>query len=341
MFKNFIWANEKYLWLLALVVVLFILVLILGRYYRRIYQSFGKAEVVQDLMPDFSRAKKVWKSMLLVLVIALLVIALARPQIGAEKSTRKVKGSEIVLVVDVSNSMLARSKPDAMSRLDKVKIAANYLINQMQADHVALVIFAADAAMVMPMSDDYDAMRMYLNNLTTTYMSSQGTAIGQALDMAMDAFTGEKDVNKAIVLFSDGENLEGMVKDQIQRAKENKIRIYTAGVGSERGNPIFLPSGQALEYHGQIVISKQDADFLKRLAAQTKAIYVNIDKRQAGVEAIYQDIEKHATGKIASFSRYEDIFDYFVGIALVFLLLQIIMNERKNRLAKKIKLFEK
>ncbi len=341
MMQNLFWANEKYLWLLGLVPVLLILVFVMARFYRRAYRSLGRQGVIDDLMPEARRAKKVWKVLLLVFALAFLVIALARPQIGAEKSTRRVKASEIVMVVDVSNSMLARPKPGAMSRLDKVKIAANYMISLMKADRVALVIFAGDAAMVMPMSDDYDALRMYLNNLTTTYVSSQGTAIGQALDMAIDAFTDSKDVNKAIVLFSDGENLEGKVDDQIKRAKEEKIRIYTAGVGAKRGNPIFLPGGQTLEYHGQVVISKQDDQFLKHLAAATRGIYVNIDKKQAGIEAIYQDIEKHATGKVASFSRYEDIFEYFVGIALILLLLEIIMTERKNRLMQKIKLFEK
>ncbi len=341
MFNNLYWANEKYLWLLALIPVLLVLVIVFSRYYRNAYNSFGRQEVIKDLMPGAKRAKKVWKLLFLIVALSMLIIALARPQIGAEKSTHKVKASEIVLVVDVSNSMLARSKPDAMSRLDKVKIATNYLINQMKADRVALVIFAGDAAMVMPMSDDYDALRMYLNNLTTTYVSSQGTAIGQALDMAIDAFTDAKDVNKAIVLFSDGENLEGKVDDQVKRAKEEKIRIYTAGVGSQRGNPIFLPNGQTLEYKGQVVISKQDVDFLKSLALETKGMYVNIDKKQAAIEAIYQDIEKHATGKVSSFSRYEDIYEYFVGVALFFLLMVIIMSERKNRLMGKIKLFEK
>ena len=341
MFQSLVWQNEKYFWLFLLVLVLLVILILYAHFYKKVSKEFGRKEVILQLMPLASKAKKIWKSLLLIFIIAILIFALARPQIGTEKSYRKVKASEIVLVIDVSNSMLARSNPNALSRLDKVKLAVNYLINRVKADQLALIIFSSDAAMVMPMSNDYEVLKMYVNNLNTTYFSSQGTAVGTALDMAMNAFTDKKDINKAIILFSDGENLEGQVSEQIQRAKQEKIRIYTVGVGSERGNPIYLPNGKMLEYKGQVVISKQVRDFLVKLATQTKGLYVNIDNNQTNVKVVYQDIYKHATGKVSTYSRYEEVYDYFVAIALILLILQIFMLERKNRFLRKIKLFER
>ncbi len=341
MFENLIWAHQKYLWLLLLIPVLIALVWINALRYKRAVREFGRREVLAGLMPEASLARKVWKNIFLILALMLLIIALARPQLGVEKSTKKSKGSEVVIVLDISNSMLARSHPQDMSRLDKAKIAIFHLLNKMENDRVALVIFAGEAAMVMPMTDDYDALRMYLNSVNPSYISSQGTAIGEALDLAINAFTPEADVNKAIILISDGEDLEGHADEQAKMAKEKKIRIYTVGVGDKRGNPIFLPGGRTLEYKGQVVISKLHEEYLKKLAAITNGGYVNINNRPGAIEAIYQDIKKHATGKISAYSRYEDIFEYFVAAALVILLFEILFLERKNRFIRKIKLFEK
>ncbi len=334
-----IFKYKELLWLLAVVPVMWFLTWLWAYIYKKRLKNLGNVDVVKTLMPEASLRKKVRRNIFMSLVVALLIIALARPQLGIEKGTRQAKGSEIVIVMDISNSMLARRHPGDLSRLDHAKLAVYRLISKLQNDRVALVIFAGDAALVMPMTDDYEALKLYVSSLQPSYISTQGTAIADALSLAINAFTPNPDVNKAILLISDGEDLAGKADQVAQLAKEKGIRIYTAGVGSIRGNPIYLPGGRRLEYKGEVVISKQDPAYLKKLAAITGGSYVDITNRPGAIDFIYQDIEKHATGTISSYSRYEEIFDYFVGAALIILLMIFTMVERKTRWVRKLNIF--
>ncbi len=341
MFENLRFAHINLLWWLLIVPLIWILTYIWAVLHKRRIKKLGNLEVIRSLMPEFALNKKVWRNIWVSLVIALLIIALAQPQIGSEKGTRKAKGSEIVIVLDISNSMLARKSPRDMSRLDYAKLAIYRLLSQMQNDQVALVIFAGDAALAIPMTNDYDALKLYVSDINPSYITRQGTAISDALSLAINAFTPNPNVNKAIILISDGENLAGKADNMIQLAKQKGIRIYTAGVGSPRGNPIYLSDGRPLEYHGQIVISRQDVHFLKNLAASTGGIYVDITKNPDAIKYIYQNILKHATGTISAYTRYDEIFDYFVGAAIFLMFLVLIMVERRNRWIKRLNLFEK
>ncbi len=340
MLENLRFLHINVLWWLLLVPVFWILTYIWAKIYKRNLKLLGKLEVIKSLMPEASLRKKVWWNIWISIVFALLIIALAQPQVGVEKGTKKAKGSEIVLVIDISNSMLARRSPNDMSRLDIAKLAIYRLLSQMQNDQVAIVIFAGDAALAIPMTQDYDALKLYISQLNTSFISRQGTAISDALGLAINAFTPNPDVNKAIILFSDGEDLAGKADAMIEEAKKQHIRIYTAGVGSPRGNPIYLNNGAAFEYKGQVVISKQDVSFLKNLAAQTQGIYVDITHHPNAIDIIYKDIEKHATGTISTYSRYKNIFEYFVAPAILLLLIAMVMVERKNRWIEKLRIFD-
>ncbi len=341
MFENLRFAHINLLWWLLIVPAIWILTYVWAVLHKKRIKKLGNLQVIRTLMPEFALHKKVWRNIWISLVVALLIIALAQPQIGSEKGTRKAKGSEIVLVLDISNSMLARKSPKDMSRLDYAKLAIYRLLSKMQNDQVALVIFAGDAALAIPMTTDYDALKLYVSDINPSYITRQGTAIADALSLAINAFTPNPNVNKAIVLISDGEDLAGKADNMIQLAKQKGIRIYTAGVGSTRGNPIFLRNGRPLEYNGQVVISRQDAKFLKSLAARTGGIYVDITKKPDAISYIYQDILKHATGTISAYTRYNEIYDYFVGAAIFLMFLVLIMVERKNRWIKRLNLFEK
>ncbi len=340
MFENFRFEHKELLWLLAIVPVMWLLTWLWAYTYKKRLKNLGNLQVIKTLMPEAALSKKVWKNIWYSIAIILLILALARPQIGIEKGTRQAKGSEIVIVMDISNSMLARKSPNDLSRLDRAKLAVYRLISKLQNDRVALVIFAGDAALVMPMTDDYEALKLYVSSLKPSYISTQGTAISDALALAINAFTPNPDVNKAIILFSDGEDLAGKADAIAQEAKQKGIRIYTAGVGSVRGNPIYLPGGKPMEYKGQIVISKQDPAYLRKLAAITSGAYVDITNRPSTIDYIYQDIEKHSTGTISAYSRYEEIFYYFVGAALLVLLIIFSIVERKTRWHRKLNIFQ-
>ncbi len=339
--ENWKFANSQLLWLLLIIPVLWIFIKLWIVRYRKCMKKFGRAEVISGLFPEAKLSKKIWKDFIMTFAMAFLIIALARPQVGVEKSTKEAKGSEIVMVMDVSNSMLARKSPKDLSRLDKAKFAAYRLINRFKNDKVSLVIFAGQAAMVMPMTDDYDALRLYISELSTNYIYTQGTALSDALELAKNAFTPDQDVNKAVVIFSDGEDLYGKADDIAKEMSSEGIRIYTVGIGSPRGNPIYLPGGNTLTYKGNIVISKMDESYLKKLASIGKGLYVNATNRPDAVKAIYEDIEKHSSGISSVYSRFADVFYYFVAIALFLLFIEFFILERKNRWISKFNLFEK
>ncbi len=339
--SGFRFAYPHMLLLLWLVPVFVILIWLWARKYKQNLASIGQLSVVRQMMPEARYRKKLWRSILMLVIFVLGVLVVARPQIGSEKAHRKVKGSEIVLVMDVSNSMLARPNANAMSRLDIAKMAAMRMLSRMRNDLVAVVIFAGDAALVVPMTDDYSAVGTYISGLSTSYIERQGTAISDALQLAINAFTPNKNVNKAIVLFSDGEDLEGKADQMVALAKSKGIRIYTAGVGSVRGNPIYLPNGGLLYYHGQVVISRQHPKYLQQIAAATGGAYIDITNHPDKIDFIYNQIEKHASGSVAVFSHYADLYPYLIGLILLLLLIEIMTNERVNRLLQKIKLFEK
>lgn len=326
-------ANPYFLYLLLLI-PLYIALFMLARYSRKKkLEHFGTAGVLERLIPNYSTSKGILKLILLSLVWACLVIAAANPQSGSKLERIQRKGIDLVFALDVSNSMLAEDITP--NRLARAKQAISSLVDQLEDDRIGLVVFAGDAYVQMPVTTDFAATRLYLDNISTTSVPVQGTAIGKAIEKASECF-GDSKQSKAIILITDGENHEDDAIEAAKNAASNGIKVYTIGMGSPQGAPIPVYNGNMIigykkDNAGATVISKLDESLLKQIADAGKGIFVRANNSSAGVKEVFNhisDLEKNEfDAKV--FSDYEDRFGIFLFAALLLLLIEIMIPDRK------------
>lgn len=336
--------EPKYLYflvLLALVTVLFMLQLFWGRKKRR---EFANDELLKQLAPDSSVFKPILKFVTLALVLVALIIALVNPKIGTKMETVKRQGIDIVFALDVSKSMLAEDV--APNRLEKSKQLISQIINSLGSDRIGIVGYAGSAYPVLPMTTDYSIAKMYLQNMNTDMVSSQGTALNDAINMATNYFDAV-DTSKLIILVSDGEDHGDGADQASEIAKEKGIKIITIGVGTEKGGPIPIKdrNGRVEEYkkdsNGETVITQMHPETLETIAENADGGYIPGNSTKEVVEQIknaLDNIEKteFETQQIA---EYQTQYQWFVGIAFVLLLLDIFFLERKTKWLQKLNLF--
>jgi len=334
-FENPVFLNL--FWILPLMVVIYYV------YYRwksRTAKKLGDQEIVRLMMPHRSGWRSHFKFFLNLLTISSLIIALANPQIGSQLEKVKRKGIDIIIALDVSNSMLAEDiKPN---RLERAKQSINRLIDDLENDRLGLVVFAGKAYTQLPITTDYAAAKLMVSTVSTDLVPVQGTAIGKAIEMASTAFNQEKS-GKAIIIITDGETHDEEALDRVNEAAEKGIRTYTIGLGLPEGAPIpMYRNGQMVGFKkdrsGSTVITRLDETMLQQLADAGKGIYVRASNSQVGLNRIFDEIKRleQNTYDVKSYSDYEDRFQYFVGIALLLLFINYILNERKSRLADKL-----
>ncbi len=333
----------------ALLLIPFILLIfILYMYWkRRAVRHFGESEVVSRLMPMVSANRPVLKIIFFILAYTFLVIAIANPQVGSKLVKAKREGSDLVIALDVSNSMLAEDiRPN---RLTRAKQSISKLIDKLEGDRVGIVIFAGKAYTQLPITTDYSAAKMFLENISTDNVPTQGTAIGDAIDMAMTSFKEDDKRGKAIIIITDGEDHEGNAVESAKKAEEKGIRIYTIGMGTPEGAPIpiYDPNGNLTGYkkdrQGQTVISKLDENMLQQIASAGDGSYIRASNSRDGLKKIFDDINSLQKSEIETrmYSEYEDRFQYFLGLGLIFLIMEFLIGERKSKWAHKIKLFNR
>lgn len=326
-----IFANSIYLWLLLIVPVI---PLIYGfqRYLRRRkIREFGDERLVNELMPSWSPSKGWVKVGLLSLAFAFFVLGLARPQIGAKLSNREIHGSEIMICLDVSNSMLAQDY--SPNRLDRAKLAISKISDRLVDDRIGLIIFAGTSFVQIPITSDYVSAKMFLGNVGTESVPVQGTAIADAIRTAAKSFSAQSDKSRAIVVITDGENHED---DPIEAAKElagTGIKIYTVGVGSEKGQPIPMDGELLKDKDGNIVVTKLDEETLRRIAKEGNGAYVHAGNDEFGLNPIIDDLRKLENEKLNSivFEEYDEQYMYFFAIALALLVAESLVGERKSK----------
>jgi Ca-activated chloride channel homolog len=340
----FRFANEDYLYLLLLIPVI-ILLWILNEYRkRRALKRFGNIDLVKKLIPELSKTRPVLKFILQISAISLAIIMLARPQFGSKIEEVKRQGVEVILALDVSNSMLAEDiQPN---RLERAKQAISRLVENLDNDKIGLIVFAGDAYTQIPMTTDYISAKMFLSTIGPEMVAKQGTAIGSAIELGMRSFTPGTGRSRALIIITDGENHED---DPVAKAKEASsagIIIHTIGIGSTEGVPIALSAGGKKDYmkdtDGNTVISKLDENILKDIALAANGRYVRANNSNIGLDEIYNEIKKlkkqELEGKM--FTEYNDQFQIFAGACLLLLLIDFLIMERKNRRFANLRIFK-
>ena len=326
-----IFAYEKYLLLLLLVPIFPLAYAVLMALRKRRIARLADKRMAAELMPSYSRARGWVKVVLFSLGFMFFTIGLARPQIGAKLSQRQTRGAEIMICLDVSNSMLAQDY--SPNRLERAKLAISSLVDKLRDDRIGLIVFAGNSFVQLPITTDYVSAKMFLSSIDTGVVPVQGTAIGDALMTAARSFSAQSEKSRVIILITDGENHED---DAISAAKEvakSGIRIYTIGVGSAQGQPIPVNGSLLEDKDGNIVVSKLDEKVLKQVASAGGGAYIHAGNEEFGLNPIIDDIRKMEKEEFSSvvFEEYDEQFMYFFGLALVFFSLTALVGERKTK----------
>ena len=324
-------ADYKYLYLLILVPV-FLMGYGIMRYMRaRRVKTFGDPALVEALMPSRSRSKGWVKAVLFSLAFAFFAIGLARPRTGAKLAERNTKGAEIIVALDVSNSMLAQDY--SPNRLERAKLSIARLTERLQEDRIGLVIFAGTSFVQLPVTTDYVSAKMFLNSIDTGSIPVQGTAIGDAIRLSIKSFSAQSEKSRVIVVISDGENHEDDAVGAAKQAAELGIKVYTIGVGSAEGQPIPMDGELLKDKEGNIVVTKLNEQMLRDIARAGGGAYIHAGGEEFGLNPIIQDIRRMEDEEFGSvvFEEYDEQYMYFFGIALLLFVIEMIIGERKPR----------
>jgi Ca-activated chloride channel homolog len=341
--EMFRFAYSEYLWGL-LIIPLLVLFFIWSRISRKkALNRFGNKQTIKELMPFESKSRPVFKFFILMLALALFIIGAARPQFGSKLKKVKREGIELIIALDVSNSMMAEDiQPN---RLERAKRAIARLVDRLKNDKIGLIVFAGEAYVQLPITSDYNSAKLFLNSVNTQIVPIQGTAIGTAINMGIRSFSPEGDANKAIIVITDGENHEDNAVTAAQDAVENGIIVHTIGMGLPQGSPIPIVRNGQKDYlkdrEGNVVVTKLDEAMLEKIASAGNGIYVRANNAQVGLNTLFDEINKMEKEEIESlvYSEYDDQFQYFYAAGLLLLLLEFIILERKNRYLMKVRLF--
>ncbi len=336
--------EPTYFYLLLLVPALALLYFMYLAWRRKAQNYFGDKELLEKLSPERSQNKPLIKFILALAVISFLSLALVNPQIGSRLETVQREGIDLVFAVDVSKSMLAEDvKPN---RLERAKLIISRSIDELVSDRIGIITYAGRAYPQLPITTDYGAARLFLKNVNTDLIPSQGTAIGEAIDLATRYFDDEDQKNRLLVILSDGEDHEEGIDAVISEALEAQIKIYTIGLGTERGGPIPVKNrgvitGYKKDQNGEVVITKLNAPLLQEIAEQGDGAFLDGNRTRKAVEQLMEALLKMEKSQFETslFADYEDQFQWLLAPALLLLLLDVFILERKTQWFKSLNLF--
>lgn len=337
----FRFAHIEFLWLLLAIPVLVALHIWITRRKRQQLQLFGDPELMAELMPNASRIRPHVKFALMLTALSLLIIGIARPQYGTKEQTVKRQGIEIMIALDISNSMLAEDV--APNRLERAKQMLSKLVDQMVDDKLGVVVFAGDAFTQIPITCDYVSAKMYLQSITPDIIPAQGTAIGKAITTCVSSFgTEDTEKSRAIILITDGENHEDDAQAAAKMAKEKGIHVFVVGIGKPEGSPI--PDGRGgfkKDRQGTVVVSRLSEDMCQEVAAAGGGMYVRADNSNTATRALEKEIDKLGKQEIETkvYSDYNEQYQSFIFIALLLLVIDFFIFSRKNKSISRINLF--
>ena len=331
-----------FLWLLWIIPVLILVRFIGWRKRRAILRRLGDPELLKQLMPDISKYRPTVKFVLMLAALALLIVMVARPQMGSKVSDDKRNGIETMICLDISNSMLAEDV--AASSLDKSKMLIENLVDNFSNDKIGLIVFAGDAFVQLPITSDYVSAKMFLQNISPSLIQTQGTNIAQAISLASKSFTQQENIGRAIIVITDGENHEVGAQDAAQMANKKGINVFILGIGNAKGAPIPMGDGSYLtDNAGNTVMTALNEQMCRELAQAGKGQYIHVDNTSDVEKALNDDLAKLQKGDMISviYSAYDEQFQA-VGILIILLLLvEVCMMEVKNPMLRNIKFFKK
>ena len=338
----FRFANIEILWSLLLIPLFAAAYIVQTRRKRRQLQEFGAPELVAGLMPDSSHVRPAVKFGILMLALTLLILAAARPQYGQKSETVKRQGIEVMIALDVSNSMMAEDV--APNRLDRAKQLMNKLIDKMTDDKVGLVVFAGEAYVQLPITCDYVSAKMFLSTITPDLIKTQGTAIGSAIRTSVRAFGSEQsEASRAIVLITDGENHEDDALAAAKEAKDKGIQTFVVGIGKPEGSPIPIPGTGTFrkDRSGQVVVTRLNEQMCREVAQAGNGIYVRCDNTNTAMRAVQKELDKLATSEIETqvYTDYQEQYQSFALLALLLLIAEFFIMSRQNRAVNRWNLF--
>ncbi|MCQ2310990.1 MAG: VWA domain-containing protein [Paludibacteraceae bacterium] len=338
----FRFADIEILWLLTLIPVLAVAFILYTRHKRRQLLEFGDPSLIAELMPDASHKRPKIKFSLLMVAFALLILAAARPQFGQKSEKIQRQGIEVMIALDISNSMLAEDV--APCRLERAKQVLSKLIDQLVDDKVGLVVFAGESYVQLPITCDYVSAKMFLNSITPDLIQTQGTAIGSAIQAGIRSFGEPNEAGRCIILITDGENHEDDAESAAKQALENGIQTFVVGIGKPEGSPLPIPgtSDYRKDRNGNVVVSRLNEDMCKSIAQAGKGMYVHCDNTNTATRALQKELSRLATSELETevFSDYNEQYQTFALLALLLLIGEFFIFARQNHILTKLDIFK-
>jgi Ca-activated chloride channel family protein len=331
----FRFEHPGYLYALGLLPVLALLFFLYWRWRRRAIERFGERSLIEALMPEASKWKQHFKFGLLLLAITFLIVGWANPQWGTKREKTTRKSVDVFVALDISNSMLAEDVPP--NRLERAKKFAEELVEEIKGERVGLIYFAGNAYLQMPVTTDYAAAEIFLRSANTDQAGTQGTAIGAAIEMALESYDADNQRHKALVIITDGEDHDGEAMTQAATAAEQNVLLFTVGVGSPEGGFIPFNYGGRSDYKrdasGQPVRTRMNESMLKEIAAKGKGAYFPIASSLGVAEALRQNIDKMEKREfeVRGFESYNSYYQYFIGIAILLLVFEFVVTFRREK----------
>ncbi len=338
-------AHIEFLWGLAAIPVFILLFTRISRWKKKAISGLGDKNVVTMMIPQVSFSRPWLKFILFTVAYAFLIIGIADPQIGSKMEEEKRKGADLMILLDVSNSMLSQDM--APNRLENAKQAIAQLIDNMHNDRIGIIVFAGEAYVQLPVTTDYSAAKLFLNTISTGMVPTQGTAIGSAIDLGMKSFDFKDGTGKAMIIITDGENHEDDAVAAAKNAAEKDVMVNVIGMGSANGAPVPLyQDGRQVGFHtdsaGHAVVSKLNEDMCKEITAAGQGAYVRATNANSGLNIVMDQIGKvqRKTYDSKTFKDFEDRFQFFLGFAFLLLIVEFFISNRKSLRLSGLKLFE-
>lgn len=339
----FRFANPEFLYLFFAIPVFIIGFIYLNIRKRKSVEKLGTLALVKRMMPELSLKRSYLKFWLTLVVIGFGIVVLARPQFGTKVEKMDKKGIELVIAIDVSSSMLAEDiKP---SRLAKAKQILTRIIDERKDDKVAIVVFAGEAYIQLPLTPDNQSAKLFLETIDTNLVPVQGTAIGSAIDISMSCFSNDPDVDKAIVLITDGEGHEGNAEQAAANAAAKGVHVNVVGIGTTEGAMIPVSEGSTnmkRDTQGQPVVTKLNEEMCREIAKAGKGLYAHADNSNSALKSLQAELEKLQKKEIdgIAYSEYDEKYQIFAGVMLILLVLEVCVFDKKNRIFRNVRLFK-
>ena len=318
--------------LLLLIPVFFVIQALVLKFRAKRLRRFGDQALVEKLMPSYSKAKVWLRLSLFAIAFMFFILGISRPQMGAILKEHKTRGAEVMVVLDVSNSMLAQDY--SPNRLERAKLDISRMVDKLRDDRIGLIVFAGNSFVQLPITTDYVSAKMFLSSISTESVPIQGTAMGEAISTALRSFSAQSDKSRAIIVITDGENHEDDPVAAARQAAELGVRVFTIGVGSPQGTMIPMGDGQYLEDRdGNPVVTRLDDKVLQEVADAGKGLYVHAGNREFGLDPVIEEISRMDDEEYNSivFEEYDELYMYFLAVAFFFLVLEMLIGDRRSK----------